>query len=151
MPNPDAVLIEYDPAKATVLWYVVFTPMSANMAPWWVRLWMRRDCFKHVYAFRDYAGITLTVNHVAQGLLVDASPISAPDTAHLLGNTDGNAVVLFAGRLKSRYTPRGAQTCVSVVKSLIGLMAWHIWTPDQLYRYLLNNNGVLIWEAKRAK
>jgi hypothetical protein len=147
----DPVIIDYDPCKQPVFWYVVFTAATNNLMPWWVRWWIRRDIYKHVYAFRDYAGCTLTVNQLAQGLIVDASPVPAPDCARMLGQEGRESVVLFAGQLKYRYTQRGVQSCVSVVKSLLGLKAWHVWTPQQLYRHLIEHKGVVLWEAKAAK
>jgi len=144
-------LVSYDPAAESVLWYVVFTGERTRFMPWLVRLFLFRSRFRHVYALREYKGVTLIANQTAQGLLLDASPVPAPECVQVLAKNAGSAAVLFAGRLKSRYTPRGVQTCVSVVKSLLGLSAWHVWTPDQLYRYLIKHQGVELWQEKAGK
>jgi len=34
------------------------------------------------------------------------------------------------------YIPRGLLTCVSGLKALLGVRAWWVITPNQLYRYL---------------
>jgi hypothetical protein len=142
--------VDYDPSKNAVLWYVAFSPRATHLMPWWVRLFTR-DNFQHCYAFRDYNGITLIVNHIAQGLLVDATNVKAVDCAKAIARDKGETIVLFASRLKPRYTPRGVQSCVSVVKALIGLAAWRVWTPQGLYQYLIDNGGVVIWAEKGVK
>lgn len=42
------------------------------------------------------------------------------------------------------YIPRGLQNCVSVVKSVLGVAAWYVWTPQHLARWLLRNGGQMI-------
>lgn len=44
------------------------------------------------------------------------------------------------------YIPRGMLTCVSGTKSLLGVRAWWVLTPKQLYRYLLENGAVSLKE-----
>nr|AKH47357.1 hypothetical protein [uncultured marine virus] len=39
------------------------------------------------------------------------------------------------------FIPRGIITCVSAVKCAMGLRAWHILTPKQLYFYLLRKGA----------
>lgn len=45
---------------------------------------------------------------------------------------------------KTDYIPRGLLTCVSVVKALLGIRAWHVWTPEQLATYLARRGCALI-------
>lgn len=142
--------IDYDPCQNAALWYVAFSPVATRLMPWWVRLFTR-DNFQHCYAFRDYNGITLIVNHIAPGLLVDATNVKAVECAKAIALQKGETIVLFASRLKPRYTPRGMQSCVSVVKALLGLTAWRVWTPQGLYQYLIANGGVEICKAKGVK
>lgn len=40
---------------------------------------------------------------------------------------------------KTDYIPRGLLTCVSLVKAIIGVRAWYVWTPKHLARYLVRN------------
>lgn len=62
---------------------------------------------------------------------------------------------------KKEYIPRGLLTCVSVVKALLGLQAWYVWTPEHLARYLarrgfdliqrkVKENGSTIQRAEKA-
>jgi hypothetical protein len=146
----EPVIFEYDPCKEPVFWYVVFAPTRTNLMPWWLRFFVG-DGFQHCYAFRDYKGVTLIVNHLSQGLVADVSPVPATKCVSVLSTDGRETVVLFAGRLKYRYTQRGVQSCVSVVKSLIGLTAWHIWTPQQLFQYLVNHGGVVLCQAANQK
>lgn len=46
--------------------------------------------------------------------------------------------------LKDGYIPRGLLTCVSLVKAIIGVRAWYVWTPYHLARYLIRHGGTLI-------
>lgn len=43
------------------------------------------------------------------------------------------------------YVPRGFLTCVSLIKAILGVGAWYVWTPEHLARWLLRNGGELIW------
>ena len=142
----EPVIFEYDPCKQPVFWYVVFQRTCTNLMPRPLR-WLTRNGYRHCYAFRNYNGITLTINHLAQGLILDASPVLAPDCVSVLSKEGAETVVLFAGQLKYCYLQRGVQSCVSVVKSLIGLKAWHVLTPQQLYEYLIHNGGVELCRA----
>lgn len=45
---------------------------------------------------------------------------------------------------KSRFRLRGITTCVSLVKSIIGIRAWWVVTPEQLMLYLLGNGGEVV-------
>lgn len=47
------------------------------------------------------------------------------------------------------YIPRGLMTCVSVVKAIIGIRAWFVWTPEHLARYLLRNGAELIQRKEK--
>ena len=47
------------------------------------------------------------------------------------------------------YIPRGLMTCVSVVKAIIGIRAWFVWTPEHLARYLLRSGAELIQRKEK--
>lgn len=132
-------IIKYDPCAESVLWFICFSPECNDLMPWYVRPVVRG--FRHVYAMRDYNGVTLIVSHNAQGLIVDASPVPVTNCVRALNAQGVETVLAVAGRLKNGYTQRGVQSCVSIVKSLLGIKAWHILTPQQLYNYLLDNGG----------
>ena len=42
------------------------------------------------------------------------------------------------------YMARGLQNCVSVVKAVLGVAAWYVWTPEHLARWLIRNGGQII-------
>lgn len=39
------------------------------------------------------------------------------------------------------FVPRGFLTCVTMVKAIIAVRNWRIWTPRQLFRYLVARQG----------
>lgn len=45
---------------------------------------------------------------------------------------------------KTDYVARGLMTCVSVVKAIVGVRAWYVWTPEHLARYLARMGGEII-------
>lgn len=45
---------------------------------------------------------------------------------------------------KTDYVPRGLLTCVSVIKAVLGIRAWYVWTPEHLARYMARHGGELI-------
>jgi hypothetical protein len=135
-----AQTVLYDPCERVHVWYVVFEDEA--VLPCYARPFVR-DGFRHVYAMRAVKKRgrprALIVNQVAQGLLVDVCRQRVEDCA--LAELDaGRTVVQVAGRLQPRYTLR-VTSCVGVVKSLLGIHAWHVWTPWQLYKYLISAGG----------
>lgn len=42
------------------------------------------------------------------------------------------------------YIPRGLFTCVTLIKSILGVAAWYVWTPEHLARYLLRHGGSIV-------
>lgn len=134
--------LNYDPTDRVHVWYVVFEGEVSSLLPWYVRPFVSPG-FRHVYAMRGIRKRgrprTLIVNQVAQGLLVDVC--RAPVEHCALAELDaGRTVVQVAGRLQPRYTLR-VVSCVGVVKSLLGIYAWHVWTPRQLHKYLISTGG----------
>lgn len=51
---------------------------------------------------------------------------------------------------KVDYVPRGLLTCVSLVKAIIGVRAWYVWTPEHLARYLARMGGEIITRKAKA-
>ncbi|HKY44898.1 MAG TPA: hypothetical protein VJM50_17530, partial [Pyrinomonadaceae bacterium] len=47
-------------------------------------------------------------------------------------------------KFSGKYLPRGLLTCVSLTKALLSIGAWHVWTPEQLARWLLQNGGEIM-------
>ena len=104
--------LAYDPCEQVRVWYVVFEGEVSE----------------------------LIVNHVAQGLLVDVCRAPVEHCA-LAEVSAGRRVVMVAGCLEPRYTQR-VMSCVEIVKSLLGVSAWRVWTPRQLHKHLILSGGV---------
>ena len=61
--------------------------------------------------------------------------------------SDGATCVMkfHVDRRKNRsYVPRGPITCVTLAKAVLGVNAWHVWTPEQLARWIARNGGVMV-------
>ena len=55
------------------------------------------------------------------------------------------AVVKVDKRFSKRYIPFGLLTCVTIVKSLLGIHNLRVQTPQSLLRYLENNGALVVW------
>lgn len=121
-------------------WYLVFCEVERRR--WWDRVFRTRPGFSHVYALRwDGWNWILYNPHVAY---TDVAIIAAPseNALHLLVEPDATVVEVEAYRAKRRIRGRwwvGPMTCVEQVKALLGLPVGRIWTPWQLYRYLVED------------
>ena len=120
--------------KTIVAWYIVFTRASELRG---VMRFLKRD-FTHVYAMRKSEGgqfwiiVDPMFSHLKCTLeLVDDYP-------HPRCYTGSTAIILpvkaFIGT-DSRWT-LCIFNCVEVVKALLGIRRFWIWTPYQLYQYL---------------
>lgn len=80
-------------------------------------------------------------NHTAVDVFFQ-SPKSVADEALQRGAT---CVIKFEVDRKDYrdYVPRGFLTCVSIVKSVLGIGAWYVITPEHFARWLLRNGGKL--------
>ncbi len=77
-----------------------------------------------------------------------AQPVS--DVVQKLLDEGATCAIQYRVRRKGLpwYIPRGVQNCVSVVKSVLGVAAWYVWTPKHLAYWLLRNGGQLIERQK---
>lgn len=50
---------------------------------------------------------------------------------------------------KTDYIPRGLLTCVTLVKAIIGVRAWYVFTPKHLARYLVRNGCEIMKREKK--
>lgn len=66
--------------------------------------------------------------------------------ARLLSDNIVTVILEVDADLESRvpFFLRGLITCVTVTKAMLGVHAWWIWTPRQLYKYLLRH-GARLW------
>ena len=109
--------------------------------------------FQHVWVFKQiyYPKPRLTANKYAikfewltNGMHMDvwwAHPVDVakyflnePQTTSILRYTVEKTPLLG-------YNPRGIMTCVSTVKPLLGLRAWWVMTPYQLWNHLIYNGA----------
>jgi hypothetical protein len=132
--------------------YVVFRVAHEPGWPWWakwIRHRLRRTGVGHVSViYRCPYGRQLVYCDPALGHL-SIYGLPARVTPQLLLDDLGAAaesmVVLrypcYVDR--DRYHYYGILTCVTVVKSIIGVRAPWLWYPDQLFRWLLDNGATL--------
>ena len=105
-------------------------------APWWLH--GLHPGFQHCFAFRDAGnGTTLIVNQVGTRMQCEVAPLGMADMVLDLTACGGRCVLLVI-RTPAPAGPylRGPMTCVETVKALLGIRAWWILTPRQLYRRL---------------
>ncbi len=123
-------------------WWLVFEREAAypefrqrRGAPWWIRMWTSPE-FRHVWALTPStigAG-TITMQSLGTMLVIDWEPIDAEQAAKACA-WSGHRVVKVAGQAKQCYFP-GLSQCVTDAKRLLGIRAWWVWTPRQLWRYI---------------
>ena len=123
-------------------WYLIFTEVKRQR--WWDRL--LKPGFNHVYAMRWDGFNWLIVNPRSDFLSVEVSTICDHNLRDLaIGEATATVGVLCEipkGRLRSRFFA-GPVTCVEVVKSLLGIRAWFLFTPWQLYNYARACRGTI--------
>ena len=129
-----------------VAWCVVFSARRMDPAPCrWLR-WLH-PAFQHAFACRELAPeATLVVNQVGAAMQVQVAPM--PVDAFIRGLAgDGGRIVLLDIRPAPGAVPflRGPMTCVETVKALLGIRAWWIITPRQLYRRLRADGAKVVY------
>ena len=116
--------------------YLVFDDWRLpRSAPRWLD-WLTRPGFRHCYILQPEGDVTLIFNPLATSILLEFAEFPARLCADAcLGQ--GMRVLAVAPRFIPDYIPRGLLTCVSACKAALGVNAWHVITPYQLYRHLL--------------
>lgn len=123
--------------KAPIEWWLIFhDPVTPR---WWNR-WLKPG-FRHVSALRRdgriWVHVVPTVAFIDVNVLrTDAHPWQI--------FKDATCVRVVSYRDLSEYrTPMliNAITCVEIMKGLLGIRRFTVWTPYQLYKYC--NTGVL--------
>ena len=122
-----------DPVDA----WVIFSPDAqcwTDELPFWKRRLAKdfRHCWVILRGNRAWAGISSAAFGI-EARVFDCEP--AFDLPAALERS-GCRVVHVRGDRPIAYMRRGIISCVSVAKQLIGLRAWHIITPRQLWKYL---------------
>ena len=125
--------MDYKP-KLSVEWFVIFTRSKKKT---WFLKWLKKD-FSHVYAMTLSPGkqFWIVVNPISafldyELLMVDKYP-------HPRLYAEQGAVILPVKAIipeQERWT-LCIFNCVEVVKALLGIRAFWIFTPWQLYKHL---------------
>jgi hypothetical protein len=141
---PDTILSsppewrESDPTR----WYLVFC--DAERLCWWDILFRTRAGFSHVYALRWDGFNWLLFNPDAAFTEVAIMPGRSENALQSLARPGATIVEVEAFRKAGRIRGRwwiGPMTCVEQLKALLGLPAGRVWTPWQLYRYLMEGHA----------
>lgn len=115
-------------------YYIVFTASKHNN--WMVRL--QKAPFQHVYAVKKSLGqqFWIVINPLSSYTSVNIHPVSEYPTIRSLVDC-GDIVVKVKAFIdsKDRYT-LCVFNCVEVVKSLLGIRNFWLFTPYQLYKHL---------------
>lgn len=101
----------------------------------WLR-WLRPG-FRHCFVALDDGIEWLTVDPLLHRLEVRASGLSSEfDLASEYRRMDLVVLEVALAPVALRAAPPGLFTCVETAKRLLGIRAWRILTPWQLYRFL---------------
>lgn len=89
---------------------------------------------------------SLVIDPLAWGVRTDVLFEAPADLAQEALKEGATAVIKYRvdQKFERDYVPRGLFTCVTLIKSLVGIAAWYVWTPEHLARYLLRNGGELV-------
>lgn len=128
--------------------YVLFTDTGRGRGYWWDFLSSpgRRHCAVFIpdergvsvcleYSFGLLSATILGCNHVDEA--VHKYGVKLPISSII--------EVDLEKREHSKYIPVRCMTCVGMAKAVLGIKAWWVWTPEQLYRYLLSHGGCELW------
>ena len=128
-------------AKDTVVeWYVVFCGSDSTH-------WLIRNCrkgFQHAYAVRlDCSGyywmiVQPNVSHID----IEMKPVKDYPTVESLMYNESTIIPVTAKIDISKVNSTlGINSCVDVVKRLLGIKSYFVHSPYQLYKYLRRNDG----------
>lgn len=121
--------------------FVVFKPRTAAAEPrWWHRLLDRFRC--HVLVLWQDGAVALAAEHVGTVLRVEAMTLPAEEAARgLMWSWDAEALAVRPAKVRPHACLRLPLTCVELVKALVGITDWRIWTPRQLRRALIRRGA----------
>ncbi len=137
---PDSILgcprewLESDPTR----WYVIFC--DAQGRGWWDVIFRTRPGFSHVYALRWDGFNWLLFNPAVAYTEVAIMSSTSENALQSMVEPGATIVEVEAFRKPDRIRGRwwtGPMTCVEQLKALLGLPVGRVWTPWQLYRYLM--------------
>ncbi len=120
-----------------VHWRLAFT--RTNGWYWWNEF--VEPGFEHVYAFREVPGLGwVTVNPRYSHTEIAVTPGFVHNARSAYRVDEGAIVVDVVAEVPKRQIRSrwffGPVTCVEIIKSLLGIRAFWVFTPWQLYRYV---------------
>ncbi len=133
--------------------YVVFPPPHTDKMNWWNAF--TSEGFTHCIVLEEFdwspqsllESRWLIETQFNRGFIItNYYPVSVERYVALTREiTPGVKVVRFDCRVaidsKMQYIPLRLLNCVEYVKAKLGIQQWFVWTPKQLYRCLLANEG----------
>lgn len=143
----------YGPGYKKMRAYVVFQSSQTKSSwdfftdPAW------RHCWLMVPAYFPEPGLmadvfTQKIEAARWGVDIDvwwADPEDVAQEFYAIGATAIVAVDVIVPPKGLPWLPRGPISCVTLTKAVLGLKAWNLWTPKQLFGYLLREcNGTLL-------
>lgn len=131
--------------------YVVF--QGAEHRRWW-RIYTRRGwrhCYLILPAYPPGASLfsrpgSIVINPWISYLRIDNLTESPPEICRRMVAEGATCAIELPvdQKFTGAYVPRGLMTCVSLIKAVIGCNAWHVWTPEQLARWMLRHGGKMV-------
>ena len=124
--------------RDAVEWWLLYRDVSPNW--WWRGL---KPGFQHVQAIRREGPYWLRVDPHIEFTDIELVRSSLPPHQLVPGTTCQRVVALR--RLQRLRVPTilAPATCVEQVKELLGIRAWWLVTPWQLFTYVRKREGVL--------
>lgn len=137
-----------------VLWYVVFEEKPHHIFRWW-DIFTRRG-FRHCWAYTRSACNTgwMALDPASGGLQLGFYPDAALEKygyndLHQFVLSQGFKILPTNALVGQSYLPRlMPATCVEVVRLALGIDNRYIFTPFQLYKYIVKNS-LNMFEYKR--
>lgn len=110
-------------------------------------------CFVMIPAFDPFPGLlskqyTIKVEPQSWGIDIELW-LETPEEIARQWTENGDVVVRYKTTIPGSnyiFRPRGLFSCVSIVKSVLGINCWRLLTPWHLFLYLVRNGGQLIKE-----
>jgi len=119
--------------------FLVFRPRAASEGlRWWQRVFTDRHRAHVVALVPAGPARTLVLDHAGSVLGLEWVELSAESCARgLMWSWQGEALRVRPRAVERRAALRPPMTCVELVKALLGLEGWRIWTPRQLRRAVI--------------
>ena len=126
-------------------WLVVFTDGNTNRKYWWDYVFHTRKGFRHVFAIAYQPGsyhwilVDWTSKYMQTWIY---HPERAKDVINWAKNEKNATIVSYRPRQdKNSVFNVPVLYCTEAIKHLLGIKRFFVWTPWQLYKYLMSTGG----------